>query len=121
MNSPFVNRHQSTPSLWVYWTVICALLLCQSLGIKHRIEHFDSSLTPSIQKAFEHQSPTSKVLKDHQCSLLDALTLSTCLGVGTYALELLEFELIAKAHFYQTYHQRCAPCFFQPRAPPPKD
>jgi len=118
---PLPNRLQGTPSAWLNWVLICALLLCQSLGLKHRIEHHEFSLGTSVSQAYDAQIPNAKIIKDHHCSLLDALTLSSCLNVETYALDLIKLTLVSLAHFELHLIQQCAPCYFQSRAPPSKN
>jgi hypothetical protein len=116
-----LNRPHSSPRSWVYWVVICALLLSQSLGLKHRIEHFEQGLNSPTAQARVQQSPDAKIIKDHQCSLLDALTLSTCLSVEKFSLELPQFDFVPRTNFYLSFVLIYTASFFQPRAPPAKD
>ncbi len=117
---PLTDRFRNPQFKWIYWLVACCLLLCQALGQQHRIEHLESSFKLSASTHLSQENPQPNLIKEHQCTLLDALTLSTCLGSSVYKLALLEYSFIASEALDTGEGARSPEEFFQSRAPPAK-
>lgn len=118
MTRLFFNRFIASQSKWIHWIVVFALLLCQSLGLQHRIEHLDTGFNVSTVKTLAPKAPESYILKDHQCALLDALTLSTCLSVNEFKVLVLSNAFITVNTLFLQPPQGSTPNYFQSRAPP---
>ena len=105
----------------LYGWVLFGLLICQTLGLMHRIHHLwpMSSLDQTVITSNEASSNFEKsTLQDHQCLLFDALTVTNCMGTQAFLIEASALTFQEAMHVSIDSFEQTESPFFQPRAPP---